>query len=223
MVFTDPPYNVDYRPLQGHSAGRRIANDNLGVAFEGFLSEICRNLLEVTKGAIYICMSSSEVGALKRVFTEAGGHWSTFLIWAKNTFTLGRSDYQRQYEPILYGWKQGKERYWCGDRNQGDVWFMNKPVTNDLHPTMKPVELVEQAITNSSTPGANVLDAFGGSVTTIIACEKTARYAQLIEVDPKYVDVAVKRWQEFTGREAVLDRDGRTFSEIEEARIGARQ
>jgi len=78
------------------------------------------------------------------VFTEAGGHWSTFLIWAKNTFTMGRADYQRQYEPILYGWKEGLDHFWCGARDQGDVWFIKKPHVNDLHPTMKPVELVER-------------------------------------------------------------------------------
>jgi len=94
--------------------------------------------------------SSSMLHTLYRVFTEAG-HWSTFLIWAKNTFTMGRADYQRQYEPILYGWKQGLDHFWCGARDQGDVWFIKKPHVNDLHPTMKPVELVERAIRNSSS------------------------------------------------------------------------
>jgi len=223
MVFTDPPYNVDYHQPEGRFTGRTIATDNLGSAFAGFLAEVCRNLVEVSRGAIYICMSSSEIDTLKRAFTEAGRHWSTFLIWAKNTFTLGRSDYQRQYEPILYGWKQGSERYWCGDRDQGDVWLIDKPLANDLHPTMKPVELVERAITNSSGAGAIVLDPFGGSGTTIIACEKAARHARVIEVDPKYVDVAVKRWQDFTCKRAALDGDGRSFAEITEARILARQ
>jgi hypothetical protein len=127
MVFTDPPYNVGYRQpsVRSGRAGRKIANDNLGAAFEQFLSDACLNLLEVSAGAIYICMSSSEIDTLRRVFTEAGGHWSTFVIWAKNTFTLGRSDYQRQYEPILYGWREGGEHYWCGARDQGDVWNVN--------------------------------------------------------------------------------------------------
>jgi DNA modification methylase len=91
----------------------------------------------VTKGAVYVCMSSSELHTLQRAFAAAGGKWSTFVIWAKNTFTLGRADYQRQYEPILYGWPAGHDRYWCGARDQGDVWFVDKPVRNDLHPTMK--------------------------------------------------------------------------------------
>ena len=112
------------------------------------------------------------------------------MIWAKNTFTLGRSDYQRQYEPILYGWKQGADHYWCGDRDQGDVWFFDKPAKNDLHPTMKPVALVERAIRNSSKSRDIVLDPFGGSGTTLIAAERTGRRARLIELDPKYADVA---------------------------------
>ena len=210
MVFTDPPYNVDYHQT-GSQAGRRIANDNLGIGFHEFLSTVCCNLLPATSGAIYICMSSSELDALKKAFCEAGGHWSTFIIWAKNTFTLGRADYQRQYEPILYGWKEGNKHYWCGARDQGDVWSMNKPVLNDLHPTMKPVELVVRAIANISKPGGTVLDAFGGSGTTVIAAEKTGRRARVIEIDPKYVDVAVKRWQEFTGKQAVHQGSGETF------------
>jgi DNA modification methylase len=213
MVFTDPPYNVDYHQT-GSQAGRKIANDNLGGGFHEFLSDVCRNLLPVTSGAIYICMSSSELDSLKKAFTEAGGHWSTFIIWAKNTFTLGRADYQRQYEPILYGWKEGNKHYWCGARDQGDVWFMNKPVLNDLHPTMKPVELVVRAIANSSKPGATVLDAFGGSGTTIIAAEKTGRRARVIEADPRYVDVALKRWQGFTGKQAVREGIGESLNSI---------
>ena len=155
-------------------------------------------MLAVTKGAIYICMSSSELHTLHRAFTEAGGHWSTFVIWAKNTFTMGRSDYQRQYEPILYGWKEGTDHFWCGARDQGDVWFIKKPVANDLHPTMKPVELVERALRNSSKSRDTVLDPFGGSGSTLIACERTGRQARLIEMEPKYCDVIIRRWQEYT-------------------------
>jgi DNA modification methylase len=184
---------------------RKIANDNLGVGFEQFLRDACVNILAVTKGAIYICMSSSELHTLHRAFTEAGGHWSTFVIWAKNTFTMGRSDYQRQYEPILYGWKDGTDHFWCGARDQGDVWFVKKPVANDLHPTMKPVELVDRAIRNSSKSRDTVLDPFGGSGTTLIACEKAGRQARLIELEPNYCDVIVARWQDFTGKQAQLE------------------
>jgi len=207
MAFTDPPYNVDY----GNSAkdkmrgkDRRILNDALGDGFYKFLYDACVNLLLVTKGACYVCMSSSELHTLQKAWLDAGGKWSTFVIWAKNTFTLGRADYQRQYEPILYGWKQGSDHFWCGDRDQSDIWNYNKPRVNDLHPTMKPVELVERAIKNSSKSRDIVLDLFGGSGTTLIACEKTNRQARLVELDPKFVDVIVKRWEDYAGQKAVL-------------------
>jgi DNA modification methylase len=205
MVFTDPPYNVNYANTSKdkmRGKNRAILNDDLGEGFEKFLYDACVNMLTVCKGAIYVCMSSSELHTLQKAFVEAGGKWSTFVIWAKNTFTLGRADYQRQYEPILYGWKQGIDHFWCGARNQGDVWFVNKPRVNDLHPTMKPVELVERAVQNSSKSRDIVLDCFGGSGTTMIACEKSGRQARLIELDPKYCDVIVKRWEEFTGKRA---------------------
>ena len=207
MVFTDPPYNVNYANTakdKMRGKNRAILNDNLGEGFEQFLYDSCVNMLAVCKGAIYVCMSSSELHTLQKAFIEAGGKWSTFVIWAKNCFTLGRADYQRQYEPILYGWKQGTDHFWCGARDQGDVWFVNKPRVNDLHPTMKPVELVERAIHNSSKSRDIVLDCFGGSGTTLIACEKLERQARLIELDPKYCDVIVKRWEEFTGKKAEL-------------------
>jgi DNA modification methylase len=221
MVFTDPPYNVNYGAtmkdkIRGNK--RRITNDALGEGFAKFLGAACANILTVTKGAIYVCMSSSELHTLQQTFREAGGHWSTFIIWAKNTFTMGRSDYQRQYEPILYGWKEGTDHYWCGARDQGDVWFVKKPVANDLHPTMKPVELIVRALRNSSKSRDTVLDPFAGSGSTLIACEKTGRQARLIELEPRYVDVAVKRWQEFTGKHATLDGDGSPFDEVARAR-----
>ena len=214
MCFTDSPYNVDYGAPGKGGKGRRILNDALGGGFRQFLYDVCVNILTVTKGAVYMCMSSSELHTLQSAFLEAGGHWSTFIIWAKNTFTLGRSDYQRQYEPILYGWKEGGGHYWCGARDQGDVWSINKPARNDLHPTMKPVELVERAIGNSSRENEIILDPFGGSGTTLIACERMGRQARLLELDPKYVDVIVLRWQEQTGEAAILDGDGRTFTEL---------
>ena len=224
MVFTDPPYNVDYgntakdkiRAKGGKKAGRTIMNDNLGEGFEQFLYDACVNLLSVCKGAVYVCMSSSELDTLQSAFRKAGGKWSTFVIWAKNTFTLGRSDYQRQYEPILYGWKEGAEHFWCGARDQGDVWFFNKPQKNDLHPTMKPVELVERAVRNSSKTRDIVLDPFGGSGSTLIACEKTGRQARLIELDPRYVDVIVKRWEDFTGKTAIHAVTNQTFEKTNE-------
>jgi DNA modification methylase len=218
MVFCDPPYGVAY----GSSARtrrerekKRITNDDLGdAAFGEFLRKTSINLLSVTKGAVYICMSSSELHTLQNAFTAAGGHWSTFVIWAKNRFTLGRSDYQRQYEPMLYGWREGTDHFWCGARDQGDVWFVNKPQANVLHPTQKPVELVERAIRNSSKSRDTVLDPFGGSGTTLIACEKHGQQARLIELEPKYVDVVVRRWEQYAERKATLADDGREFEQV---------
>jgi DNA modification methylase len=218
MVFSDPPYSVCYT---GKTARKlTIKNDDLGSGFYNFLRDACANIVAVTRGAIYLTMSSSELHTLFRAFTDAGGHWSTFIIWAKNNFTLGRSDYQRQYEPILYGWPDGTSHYWCGDRDQGDVWFVDKPAVNDLHPTMKPVALMQRAIRNSSQSKDLVFDPFGGSGSTLIACETTGRHARLIELDPRYVDVIVKRWQDYTGQKAVLEGDGRSFEEIALKRIG---
>jgi DNA modification methylase len=218
MVFCDPPYNVEY---VGPGLGVGIANDDLGEGFGTFLQTACEHMLANTRGAVYVCMSSSELHTLYEAFTTAGGHWSTFLIWGKHHFTLGRSDYQRQFEPILYGWKEGTQRYWCGARDQGDLWLIDRPHANDLHPTMKPVELVERAVLNSSKRGEAVLDAFGGSGTTLIACEKTGRKARLIEVDPHFCDVIVQRWQDFTGGAAILENDERSFVEVAEERLSA--
>ena len=216
MVFTDPPYNVNYANTakdKMRGTNRAILNDNLGDGFYDFLLAALTPTIANCRGGIYVAMSSSELDVLQSAFREAGGKWSTFVIWAKNTFTLGRSDYQRQYEPILYGWPEGATRHWCGDRDQSDVWQIKKPHKNDLHPTMKPVELVERAIRNSSRPGNVVLDPFGGSGTTLIAAEKSGRLARLIELDPKYVDVIVRRWQDWTGKQATRESDGLAFDD----------
>lgn len=215
MAFTDPPYHVDYanNPRDKQRGKHRpILNDALGDdAFAALLRAACAQLLAVTDGAVYIAMSSSELDTLQQAFRAAGGHWSTFLIWAKHAFSLGRSDYQRQYEVILYGWREGAPRHWCGARDQGDVWFVDKPLRNELHPTMKPVELIERAIGNSSQWNDPVLDSFAGSGSTLIACQKTDRHARLIELDPAYVDVSVRRWQDYTGQRATRAADGVTF------------
>jgi DNA modification methylase len=216
MVFTDPPYNVAYQGKTAHKL--QIHNDALGEKFYAFLRQSLANLIAVCQGAIYVCMSSSELHTLHRAFTDAGGHWSTFLIWAKHHFTLGRSDYQRQYEPILYGWPQKVEHYWGGDRNQGDVWFISRPMANREHPTAKPVELVERAIENSSRIRDTVLDPFAGSGTTLIASQRRRRRARLMELDPGYADVICQRWQQYTGKSAVLQAEGGTFAEISRQR-----
>ena len=223
LCFTDSPYNVDYAGGVGAEKagkGRRILNDALGDGFERFLFDACVSIIAHTSGAIYMCMSSSELHTLQKAFAAAGGHWSTFIIWAKDRFTLGRSDYQRQFEPILYGWPEGAKHHWCGARDQGDVWFIDRPIRNDLHPTMKPVGLVERAIRNSSPRGGVVLDPFGGSGTTLIAAERTGRAARVVELDPRYVDVIVERWQAEVDGEAVLDGDGRGFAAVKAERPG---
>ena len=183
---TRPTMSTTATPPRTSSAARaaRSSTTIWATASRRSCTDACTNLVSVTKGAIYIAMSSSELHTLQRAFAAAGGKWSTFVIWAKHTFTLGRADYQRQYEPILYGWRDGSDHYWCGARDQGDVWFFDKPARNDLHPTMKPVALVERAIRNSSKTRDIVLDPFGGSGSTLIAAEKTGRQARLVELDP---------------------------------------
>ncbi|GIW56268.1 MAG: hypothetical protein KatS3mg082_2672 [Nitrospiraceae bacterium] len=215
------PYNVNYGADHEGQAPRQEAchrNDNLGHRFEPFLRSACSNILAVTKGAVYICMSSSELHTLHKAFTEAGGHWSTFLIWAKNTFTMGRADYQRQYEPILYGWKEGAEPLLVRRPRPRRRVVRKEAVANDLHPTMKPVELIERAIRNSSKSRDTVLDPFAGSGSTLVACEKTGRLGRMVEMDPKYCDVMCRRYQDFTGKPARLEADGRTFDRVAEIR-----
>jgi DNA modification methylase len=218
MIWSDLPYNVNYAnsakdKLRGKH--RPILNDNLGEGFYDFVLDALSLMLPHCDGAVYIAMSSSELDTLQAAFRAAGGKWSTFIIWAKHTFTLGRADYQRQYEPILYGWREGASRHWCGDRDQGDVWNIKKPARNDLHPTMKPVELMERSIRNSSRPGDIVLDCFGGSGSTLIAAEKSGRRCFTMELDPKYCDVIIRRWQEFTGHKAVSEDGRRVFDDVQ--------
>jgi DNA modification methylase len=221
MIYADLPYNVAYTgsPRTSHTGPRRpILNDNLGPDFERFLYDSCVAMLAVASGAIYISMSSAELHTLYKAFTDAGGHWSTYIIWVKDTFTLGRSPYQRQYEPILYGWKKGGAHFFCNERDLADTWFINKPRVNDLHPTMKPVELMERAILHSSQSGDLVLDPFAGSGSTLIACQKTNRCGRMIELDPRYVDAAILRWQAFSGHQATLASTGQSFEEVSRER-----
>jgi DNA modification methylase len=219
MTFADLPYGVGYKQPGRNRAGlKEIANDDLGTEFEEFLYKACVQILKVTDGAVYLCMSSSQLHTLHKAFLDAGGYWSTFIIWSKEHFTLGRSDYQRKYEPILYGWGSGRQHYWCGSRNQPDVWDIPKPRKSKLHPTMKPVALVERAIRNSCRRGGVVLDPFAGAGATLIACEKAARKARLIELEPRFVDVIVQRWEAYTGREATLEATGQSFTQIKKER-----
>lgn len=190
MCFTDPPYNVAYT---GATRDRMtIENDALGKEFPGFLERAMRQAVSHTLGAIYVCMGSSELGALERGFLAAGGATDGFAVWEKNAFTLGRSDYQRQYEPILLGHPDGSPvpRFARGTLRE------RKPVRNGIHPTMKPVGLVRRAVIASSREGDTVLDLFGGGGSTLVACEGTGRRARLMEIDPRYCDAIVRRWKE---------------------------
>ena len=206
MAFCDPPYNVGLGDHGGQQRGqrrRRIQNDALPPEqWEHFVRGWTRNLLANVDGAVYVCMSTKEWPLVSRVLAEEGGHWSDTIVWAKDRFVLGRADYQRQYEPVWYGWREGVQHYWKGDRDQGDVWKIDRPSDSDLHPTMKPLALVERAIENSSRPGDAVCDLFLGSGSSLIACERTGRVCFGMELEPRYVDVAVLRWEAFTGGKA---------------------
>jgi DNA modification methylase len=206
MAFLDPPYNVSLGDHGGQGRGsrrRRIANDSLDpVAWEIFVRAWARTLLAGVDGALYICMSSKELPLVSRVLAEEGGHWSDTIIWPKDRFVLGRADYQRSYEPIWYGWREGASHHWCGDRDQDDVWEIDRPSDAPLHPTMKPLALMERAIANSSLPGDLVVDLFAGSGSTLIAAERTGRRCAAIELDPVYVDVILGRWESFSGGRA---------------------
>ena len=214
LVFTDPPYNVAptapnvaYGAHGGRAAdapARRLVNDAMPEEeWERFCRAWAVSLAANAAGALYVCMSSKEWPVVCRALAEAGAHWSDTIIWAKDRFTLGRADYQRQYEPIWYGWPQGTTRQWQGGRDQSDVWSIPRPAASPLHPTQKPLALVERAIANSSTPGATVLDPFCGAGTTLIACERTGRRAVGVEIDPRYVAATIARWEAFTGAAAV--------------------
>lgn len=211
MGITDPPYNVNYGRHGAAGAGRRkptIANDALAPKqWIEFVEHWARLLVDNVDGALYVFMSSREWPVVARLLEEAGAYWSDTIVWAKDRFVLGRADYQRQYEPLWYGWRRGSRHHWCGDRDQGDVWQFPRPASSDLHPTMKPIALIERGIANSSTPGGRVLDPFLGSGTTLIACERLGRRCLGLELEPKYVQVAIERWQQYTGRTAALEEE----------------
>jgi len=209
MIFTDPPYNVDYEG----STGMKIQNDKQkDDDFHKFLLDAFTNMANVIKpgGSIYCCHADTEGLNFRTAFKEAGFKLAECLVWVKNSLVLGRQDYHWRHEPILYGWKEGAGHYFVDDRTQDTVWEYNKPKANDLHPTMKPLELVGKAIKNSSKKGENVLDLFGGSGSTLIASEQIERNSYLMELDERYVDVIVKRYLRFiqSYNDCYLIRDG---------------
>lgn len=254
LVVTDPPYNVNYGDkadmlneyLDAQAGGRitsTIANDNMDDAsFYLFLLAFYRRAMEVMRpgAAIYVFHAESTGLPFRQVYQEAGLKLAQCLIWEKNSFVLGRQDYQWRHEPCLYGWKEGAGHYFINDRTQDTVLledemdlesmgkqdlityiqqlqeafkdkttvlYENKPKRNDIHPTMKPVPLIGKLIKNSSKPGWNIVDLFGGSGTTLMAAEQLNRTAFLMEYDEKYCDVIVRRWEEFTGEKAILETD----------------
>jgi DNA modification methylase len=205
MAFTDPPYNVAYGDHGGPKSRnqRRIANDALAAPdWEVFCRAWGAHLLRAVEGACYVCMSTREWPSMSRILAECGAHWSDTLIWDKERFTLGGADYQRGYEPIWYGWREGATRHWAGGRDQNDLWCLPRLAASSLHPTMKPIELVERAIGLSSQEGDQVLDLFLGSGSTLIAAERTGRVCSGLELERWYCDVAVARWEAFTGQTA---------------------
>ena len=206
LAFTDPPYNVGLGDHGGQQRGqrkRRLKNDALPPGeWEAFVRGWAKNLLDHVDGALYVCMAIQHFPTILRVMEEEGGHWSDTLIWVKDRFVLGRADYQREYEPIFYGWRQGTKRYWRGYRDQSNVWTIARPSTSEAHPTMKPLELVERALENSSRPGDAVLDLFLGSGSTLIASDRTGRVCYGLELDPHYCRIAIARWESFTGEQA---------------------
>src|SRR5665648_322150 len=216
MVFTDPPWNVNYGAQENHPSwkARTIMNDSMPTEdFKEFMNNSFRIMNHFSEaGAIaYVVMSAQEWGNMMITLRDNEYHWSSTIIWNKDSLVLSRKDYHTKYEPIWYGWKEGQARlHPLGDRKQCDVWDIPRPKVSELHPTMKPVDLVIRAIKNSSNMKDTVLDLFGGSGTTLIACEETNRNCRMMELDPKYSDVIVKRYIDKVGNEdaVYLIRDG---------------
>lgn len=208
MLLTDPPYNVDY---EGKTKDKlKIENDKMdNDNFRQFLIDAFSNADMVMKaGAVfYIWHADSEGYNFRGACFDVGWKVRQCLIWNKNSMVMGRQDYHWKHEPCLYGWKDGAGHLWASDRKQTTVISFDRPTRNDLHPTMKPVPLFDYQIKNNTKGEDIVLDLFGGSGTTIMACEQNERRAYTMEFDPRYVDVIINRWEQFTGRKAVLLND----------------
>jgi len=215
LVFTDPPYNVDY---EGYTEDRlKIKGDRMSdIEFKQFMEAAFRSCRTASKpgASLYVCHSSCWQREFQNALEAAGFEVRCQIIWAKNTFAWGFGRYKFQHEPLFYAHVAGHKDPWYGDKSQSTLWQENKPAANRIHPTAKPVELIERALLNSSKAGDLVADLFGGSGSTLIASERRGRKALLMEIDPKYADCIVRRWEEYTGKQAVLDGDGRTFAEV---------
>jgi DNA modification methylase len=205
LVVTDPPYGVSYEGRSQELDHKTIESDNLQFEeFYTFLVSAFQNIKDVLKpgGAFYIWYASGRALNFYRAMHEVKLDIRQQLVWNKNSFILGRQDYQWKHKVCMYGWKEGAEHYFTDSRREATVIDCHKPLKNDLHPTMKPVKLIAYQIKNSSKRGESVLDPFGGSGTTMIACEQLGRRCFMMEFDPYFADVIVNRWEKFTGKEA---------------------
>lgn len=215
LWLTDPPYNValgmNETPEEAKKRNRRtdgkvVKNDSMSdAAFRQFLVDVytTANCFLKPGGVFYIWHADSEGYNFRGAAHDIGWKVRQCLIWRKSSLVMGRQDYQWMHEPCLYGWTDGSAHYWASDRKQTTVMDFAKPSRNGEHPTMKPVDLFQYQMANSSKPGDTVLDSFGGSGTTLIAAERIGRKARLMELDPAYCDVIVKRWEDFTGNTAI--------------------
>lgn len=223
LLFTDPPYGVGY---EGYTPDRlTIEGDRMTPEqFREFLAAAfasCGNALKPT-ASVYICYADRWQREMLAACETAGFALRCTIIWAKNTFAWGFARYKFQHEAIFHGHIAGETDPWYGDKTQSTLWQENKPAANRLHPTMKPVELIERAIRNSSRKDDIVVDLFGGSGSTMIACERMRRSARLMEIDPRYCDVSIRRWQEFSGKAVKHSDSGRQFDELADERAPAR-
>jgi len=225
QLITDPPYNValgmNETPAEAKKRNRRtdgltVMNDEMSDDdFRQFLRDAFVAADAVMKeGAVfYIWHADSEGYNFRGACKDIGWKVRQCLIWKKSSLVMGRQDYHWKHEPCLYGWKEGSGHLWAADRKQTTILEFDKPSRNGVHPTMKPVDLIEYQVLNNTKGSDVVLDLFGGSGSTLIACEKTGRHARLMELDPRYVDVIVRRWQDFTGQRAIHADTGKTFDE----------
>lgn len=205
LLLTDPPYNVDYEGKTKDSL--KMKNDSMDDSnFKQFLIDAFSNANDVMKdgASFYIWHADSEGYNFRSACKDVSWKVRQCLIWNKNAMVMGRQDYQWKHEPCLYGWKDGASHNWYSDRKQTTILEFKKPLRNDLHPTMKPIDLFSYQIKNSSKNNDIVLDLFGGSGSTLIACEQLNRICYMMEFDPHYVDVIIYRWEKLTNRKAIL-------------------
>lgn len=230
LMVTDPPYGVDYNPNWRIEVGRKHASMNRPKIDRGATGKVenddnadWREAWALFPGDVaYVWQGDKQITDMARQLTETGFVCRNLIVWAKSQFAIGRGDYHPMHETCWYVVRKGKTGHWAGDRKQTTLWQIDKPKKSETgHSTQKPVECMRRPIENNSSPGQAVYDPFVGSGTTIIACEQSGRCALALELNPAYVDVAVKRWQEFTGQAAVLEGDGRSFAEVCEARYAA--